>query len=207
MNLFERIDNNLSKGLRANVVISGMTCSGKTTLAKSIYKRYKTNPYKELVSIIPQDEYFKDLNQIPRSRFGYLMDSIDAFFVHEYLHDVLFLLQFDAVRIPQYDIANNRRTSQTKHIWNNDINIFEGLHALQILKSIPGTIKVFVDTDEDTCLQRRIDRDTSKYGVPKERIMEYWNECIIPLSEKYILPQKALADIIISGKGGDGNDS
>ena len=197
MELFEKIDDTLSKGLRANVVISGISCSGKTTLADSIYKHYKTNPYKEIVSIIPQDEYFKDLREIPRSRFGYLTDSIDAFFVKEYEHDVRYLLQYDAVRIPQYDIANNRRTQERKHIWNNPINVFEGLHTLQILRSIPGTIKVYVATDADVCLQRRIARDTLKYGVPEERIREYWEQCIIPMSEKFIYPQKALADIII----------
>ena len=207
MELLERLDYNVSRGVKSNVVISGISCSGKSTLANAIYKRYKTNPYREIVSIIPQDEYFKDLNQIPRSRVGYLMDSMDAFCVDEYFHDILFLLQYDAVRIPQYDIANNRRTSQRKHIWNNDINVFEGLHTLHILKSIPNTIKVYVDTDANTCLQRRIERDTSKYGVPKERIIEYWNECIIPLSEKYILPQKALADTMIIGEGSDSNGS
>lgn len=197
MELFERIDDTLSKGLRANVVISGITCSGKTTLANLIYKHYKTNRYKEIVSMVPQDEYFKDLPEIPRSKFGYLTDSIDAFCVREYEHDVRYLLQYDAVRIPQYDIANNRRTQERKHIWNNPINVFEGLHTLHILKSIPGTIKVYVDTDADVCLQRRVARDTSKYGVPEKRIREYWEECIIPMSEKFIYPQKALADIII----------
>ena len=132
MELLERLDYNVSRGVKSNVVISGISCSGKSTLANTIYKRYKTNPYREIVSIIPQDEYFKDLNQIPRSSFGYLMDSMDAFCVDEYFHDILFLLQYDAVRIPQYDIANNRRTSKQKHIWNNDINVFEGLHTLHI---------------------------------------------------------------------------
>ena len=78
MDLFKTIDERLKNGLRANVVISGITCSGKSTLASLICKRYSEAPYEDAVSIIPQDEYFKDFKDVPKSRFGSLIDSIDA---------------------------------------------------------------------------------------------------------------------------------
>ena len=53
---------------------------------------------------------------------------------------------------------------------------------------------VFLEVDPKVCLRRRIERDTQKYNVPEWIIQQAWNECIIPLSEKYILPQKKYAN-------------
>ena len=203
MELFERIDETLRNGSRANVVISGITCSGKSTLANLICKRYNVAPYKDAVSIMPQDEYFKDLKDIPKSRFGALLDSTDAFHTDEYERDVQCLLQHGSVLIPQYNVANNVRTPVKKQIQSNQINVFEGLHTISILKNIPDTIKVFVDTPPRVCLQRRIDRDTSKYGIPENRVREFWEDVIMPLSFRFVYPQKLLADIVLTSEGGE----
>ena len=208
----KRIEDLLLANGVANVVISGMTCSGKTTLANHIKDVFSG---KYTVSILSQDDYFKDLEDIPKSNVGYHMDSTEAFYTEEFVHDSMILFSGGPVLAPIYDIANNKRViGSGKIIYGADINIVEGLHAIRLIFdkwTMNGRINhfknVFLEVDPNVCLKRRIARDTSKYSVPEWRIRQYWNECIIPLSEKYILPQKALADIIISGKGGDSNDS
>ena len=178
-----------------NIVIAGSSCSGKTTMAKDIFTKFSP---KYSVTVITQDDYFKDLKDIPRTRDGYLTDSLYAFHSEEFKQDVKTLLIDGSTLVPSYDITTNSRVCKEKIAYAGRINIFEGLHTIELLKDLPYCVKVFLDTNIDTCLHRRIERDTSKFGVPEQRIREHWNLCIRPMYETFILPQKQLADIIIN---------
>lgn len=202
MNLYEEIESYLQNHSMVNIAIAGITCSGKTTLANAIRKYFSD---KHAVAIVSQDDYFKNLPDIPRAREGYLTDSIDAFWTAEFKDNVHQLLQNGVVTMPIYDIATNTRIAKSKVVRVGKVNVFEGLHTIHLLKELDDCINVFVDTEIETCLERRIARDTSKFGVPEARIRQYWNECIKPMSERFIFPQKEYADIIISRKGGEGN--
>ena len=204
MNVYEEIEKHLLSHNTVNVVIAGSTCSGKTTLANTIRKYFSDN---YVVAIVSQDDYFKNLPDIPRVREGYLTYSIDAFHTTEFKHDVQLLLQNGVVTMPRYDVATNTRICKNKIVRAGKINVFEGLHTIHLLKELEDCINIFVDTEIATCLERRIARDTSKFGVPETRIRQYWDDCIKPMCERFIFPQKAFADIIISCKGGDINDS
>lgn len=183
----------------ANIIIAGQTCSGKTTLANEIQEHFSD---KYSVAIVSQDDYFKNLENIPHSPGGYLTDSIDAFWIAEFRDDVNTLLKDSVVSMPKYDIATNTRISKDKVVRAGQINIFEGLHTIRILHDLKNAINIFVDTDIDVCLNRRIARDTSKYGIPEHIIRPYWHRCIMPMCEKYIFPQIDYADITINRKGG-----
>lgn len=187
-----------------NVVIAGTTCSGKTTLANEIRKNFSEH---YSVCIVSQDDYFKNLHDIPRAREGYLTDSLDAFHTVEFKHDVSMLLQNGVVTMPRYDVATNTRISKNKIVRSGKINIFEGLHTIHLLGGLDNSIMIYLDTRTQTCLERRIHRDSSKYGVPEQRIRQYWNDVIYPMCEKFIFPQKEMANIIISREGGEFNDS
>ncbi len=205
MSIYETISNLLLSNGIVNVLIAGTTCSGKTILANEIYKKF-SDRYK--VAIVEQDDYFKNLSDIPRSRGGYLTDSVHAFHIEEFKYDVHTLLTKGFVAMPEYDIATNKRLSKTKAKRKGTINIFEGLHTINLLSDLDNCIKIFVNTDMEICLKRRIARDTLKYKVPEKRIREYWQECVVPMCEKYIFPQKANADIVINRNEGDKyNDS
>ena len=195
MNLYEEIESYLQNHSMVNIAIAGITCSGKTTLANAI-RKYFADKY--AVAVVSQDDYFKNLHDIPRAREGYLTDSIDAFCTVEFKKDVQQLLQNGVVAMPIYDIATNTRVAKYKIVRVGKVNL---------LKELDDCINVFVDTEIETCLERRIARDTSKFGIPEARIRQYWNECIKPMSEKFIFSQKEYADIIISRKGGDYNDN
>lgn len=206
--VIKRIEDLLLANGVANVVISGMTCSGKTTLANHIKDVFSG---KYTVSILSQDDYFKNLEAIPKSNVGYHMDSTEAFYAEDFVHDSIIFFSGGSVIAPIYDIVNNKRVvGRGKVIYGANVNIVEGLHAIGLLHdkwTMNGGKKhfenVFLEVDPKVCLRRRIERDTQKYNVPEWIIQQAWNECIIPLSEKYILPQKKYADTIISSKGGD----
>lgn len=194
MDINEKIRKALMEQDKINIVIAGTTCAGKTTLTKNIWN-YFWNKFP--TTIVEQDDYFKNLPDIPRTRYGYLTDSIDAFHVNEFKEDVETLFKNSVVKMPIYDISTNTRINKDKRVAIGDINIFEGLHTIQLLKNLDKSIKIYIDTDIEICLERRIERDTSKYGIPEKRIREYWEDCVLPMCEKYIYPQKQIADIII----------
>jgi uridine kinase len=187
----------VSKGV-INVIIAGGTCSGKTTLADNLQNKFKEE---FAVSHIKQDDYFKDLADIPKTRQGYLTDSINAFHTQEFVQDVKILLSSGKVLIPRYEVSKNIRLAKDRCIMLGQVNIFEGLHTITLLSGLENSLRVFLDTPLDICLKRRITRDTSAYGVSEERINENFSSCILPMYRSYIAPQKEQAEIIIEGVG------
>lgn len=179
-----------------NIIIAGQTCSGKTTLANNIKKMF-SEEYS--VNIISQDDYFKDVWDIPRSETGYiLLDSEEAFHIDEFKRDVVTLHKCGFVKMPVYDIPTNTRVSKDKMVNLGEINIFEGLHAISVLGEMGNAIKIFMTTEPETCLKRRIERDTLKHGLSEEKIREFWENSIMPMSEIYVFSQMKLADIVMS---------
>ena len=194
MKLIKQIEERIQSYSIVNVIVAGSSCSGKTTFANEL-KDYFSDKFP--VTIIAQDDYFKDLPDVPRIKEGYLLDSINAFQTEEFENDVRSLIKKGFTRVPQYSIMTNTRIDKSRIFRCGTINIFEGLHTIQILDELENSIKVFLDTDIDTCLERRIERDTGKYNVSEEVVKAYWFDCILPMYKEYILPQKELADIVI----------
>lgn len=186
----------IEEGSLLNIIISGPTCSGKTTLAKELEDKLS---YTKVCSI-SQDSYYKDLKNIPKSRYGYLMDSVNAFETNEFTEDIKTLLRVGYVLIPNYYIPENRRISKDIRKDKGNVNILEGLHSIRLLTGIDNSLRIYMDTDLETCLIRRIERD-KKYGVSEEVIRRYFAETMIPMYESYIKPQIEESDIIIRNEG------
>ncbi len=195
MNIKEIIEKYLLNHDIVNVLIAGSTCSGKTTLANEL-KEYFLGSF--TVSIISQDDYFKDLNDIPRTDKGFLTDSIDAFCVEEFKEDVEILFNNKKVMMPHYLVETNTRIDKSKEVKLSQINIFDGLHTIEIFNELENSIKIYRDTDLNVCLQRRINRDSSKYGIPEPVIRRHFEECIMPMYWEFISPQKASAHFILN---------
>lgn len=126
------------------------------------------------VAIISQDCYLKNLVEIPKNKKGYLFESWTAFFTSEFVYNIDKLLKDGISSVPIYDFEANSRTNKRTTVKVGKINIFEGLHAISLLNYLKNTIKVFLDTE----------------GY------------VEPVNEKYILYQKAKADIVLN-LGGD----
>lgn len=179
------------------IIISGMTCSGKTTLANEI----KEIIFHDKSVIVPQDAYYKNLVNIPKIKGMTLLDSINAFEINEYLNDINNLINEGYLNIPVYDIENNKRISKDERVDKKEILVLEGLHTLSIFKNYLNALRIYLDIDIEICLQRRIERD-KKYGISEDAIRKYFYEILIPMYELYIKPQKELANFIVR-EGGD----
>ena len=171
-----------------NIVISGMSCSGKSTFANEIENSLH----------FEEDWYFKDKKDIPFLKSGYLFDSINSFYVNEIKNDVSKLLRDGSVYVPNYDVIGNRRVDKNRIVYSKKLNVFEGLHMINILSFLNDSFSIFIDTDLDLCLKRRILRDR-KYGIDEDEIIRYFNEVMIPMYECYILPQKYCCDYVVRG--------
>ena len=170
-----------------NIIISGLTCSGKTTLSNEIPN----------ASILREDDYMKDRVNIPNNGKYYLMDLPSAYNIDEYVNDINNLLTLGYTYYPQYDFSRNARLNKNETKTRSNINVFEGLHVISALKDLSESIKVFMDTDIETCLERRIKRDTLLYKIDERLIRKYFYEIIIPIYKEYIEHQRDLADIVV----------
>ena len=173
-----------------NVIISGLTCSGKTTLSNEINN----------ASILREDDYMKDRINMPHNRRYYLMDIEEAYNIDEYVSDVNKILEDGYVYYPQYDVSRNTRVHKNNLLQKSNINVFEGLHTIKALKDLRDSIKVYMDTDINTCLERRVRRDTNSYNMDEKGIREYFNEVVLPTYRQYMEYQKDIADIVIRGE-------
>lgn len=180
---------------KINILISGCTCSGKTTLANSLSDHSKRS-----CTVISQDNYFKNIEDIPITREKKLLfDSPNAFYMSEFSTDMDRLISEGKVLIPNYSVKANHRLSKDIEVLSSNINIFEGLHTIRTLRGFDNIFKIFLDTDIDLCLERRIERD-KKYGMSRELVEEYFWKCIYPMYKSYIENQKNLADYIVESE-------
>ena len=194
-----------SDGTSANVFmigISGGSASGKTSVADRVIKGINL-PNVVLVSM---DSFYKQLSpdQSQQAKLGnYDFDSPFSFDL-EYMEVALRTLKqglpFD---IPDYDFKTHSRTSKSTHISGSTVVVFEGIMALypkSILELLD--LKVFVDTDDDLRLARRIIRDISYRGREQKDVLEMYFKYAKPGYDNYILPSCKNADLIIP-RGGD----
>lgn len=179
------------------VLIGGGTCSGKTTIAKAIGKRI--NDLKSV--IISHDNYYKDLSYMAhedamRENF----DHPSAIDVDYLMSDIKAMLRGEAVNVPEYSFVKHSRSEGTLCVANADIIILEGIFALyydQLLGM--SDLKIFVDTDADIRLARRIQRDTLERGFDVETVLNKYLDTVKPSHQAFIDPTKKNADVIIPG--------
>lgn len=196
MELNELIENYFENRKKVNIAIAGCTCSGKSTLSNQI-RSILSDQYS--VSVIEQDSYFKNIEDISTLRGRYLMDSPNSFETKEFKSDIQTLMKDVKVLIPKYDISTNKRLSKDVLVCQSDVNIFEGLHAINLLNDLE-IYKIFLNTSIEKCLERRVERDRLALGVSEDQIQDYFENYIIPQYKSYILPQKEKADLIINNE-------
>ena len=177
--LFAKIDNEITKG-DLYICISGYSCSGKTTLAKEISERYSY--LKPLV--LCEDMWYKDLSDIQRNAQGYYdMESPTAFHISEFVMDVEKLADLGYCYVPNYKIETNTRIDKNKKVTKSPLTILDGLHTVGLFTGFDEShnfIYILVDTDIDTCITRRVDRDVSWSNLSASRIKEHYRNVIEP---------------------------
>lgn len=176
--------------------IAGGTASGKTTVCKCITERLGG----QRVVLLSLDEFYRDLTAEEVEHIAEVnFDEPGAFDIPSLLKCLDDLRSSEPTHVPVYDFCTSRRSS-SKSRWVNaaDVVIIEGilvLHFKEILNRCH--MKIFVDTDDDIRLARRIKRDTVERGRCVEGVLDQYTRFVKPSFDKFILPSKASADIII----------
>ncbi|WP_223066090.1 uridine kinase [Paenibacillus caui] len=180
--------------------IAGGTGSGKTTVARSVIDRLGSGK----VTFISQDNYYKDhshLSLAEREQINY--DHPFAFDNELLIEHLKQLKNGQAAQAPVYDFTvHARSTVKTTELKPNNIAIIEGLHVLsdEKLRELLD-IKVFVDTDPDVRILRRVLRDIEERGRTIQSIHQQYLTTVKPMHEAFIEPSKKYADLIIPEGG------
>ena len=178
--------------------IAGPSCSGKSEIARRLIKQLsETNPV-----ILTLDSYYHDLSSLdPAKREKRNFDVPEAL-DHDLLRQQLIALaNGSAIEKPVYDFATHTRLLQSERIVPGKTVIIEGLFALywREIRDLFHT-SVFVTLNDHICLSRRIERDTKERGRSRESVLSQHTETVRPMNEKYILPTKTFADIVVNGE-------
>jgi uridine kinase len=179
--------------------ITGGTGSGKSTVAKEIYKSIPV----ENIAVIEQDSYYKDQSQLTfdeRTKTNY--DHPNAFDTDLLLKHLRMLLNVEAIDKPVYDFEIHNRKTETVKVEPKDIIMLEGIMILvepEIRDMLD--IKIFVDTDADVRIIRRIQRDIAERGRTIDSVISQYMNVVRPMHLEFIEPTKRYADIIIPEGG------
>ena len=175
--------------------IAGGTSSGKSTVAEALQR--ELGP--ENVALISQDSYYADLADLPfeeRAKRNY--DHPDAFENGLLIDHLRRLRNGETVEVPVYDFSQHARTSRKISVTPRPVIVVEGILILiEAALRTEFDIKVYVDTDADTRVIRRITRDIEERGRTLESVCRQYLNTVKPMHEAFIEPSKRYADIII----------
>ncbi|ODV59471.1 uridine kinase URK1 [Ascoidea rubescens DSM 1968] len=187
--------------------IAGFSGSGKTSIAQKIIKELNT-PWTILISL---DNFYKPLSKEQSEeafKNEYDFDKPDALDLDLCYECILSLKEGKKSEIPIYSFEKHSRLENKKIlVYGANVIIIEGLYALynEKLLSIMN-LKVYVDTDLDICLARRLNRDILYRGRDLKGAIKQWNKFVKPNSERYIKPTISNANIVIP-MGSDNSDN
>jgi len=169
--------------------IAGGTGSGKTTLMKNLIAAFEND-----VTILSHDNYYKrhdDLTYEERCKLNY--DEPAALETDLMAHHLDKLRHGEAIDCPVYDFTQHNRSHETIRIEPKRVIIVEGILIFenQPLRDLMD-IRIFVDTDADVRLCRRIKRDVNKRGRSLESVLQQYQETVKPMHEMYVNPAKSM---------------
>ncbi|KAM1460386.1 hypothetical protein ACFXTO_045698 [Malus domestica] len=180
--------------------VSGGTASGKTTVCDMIIQQL----HDHRVVLVNQDSFYRGLTPEESERVHeYNFDHPDAFDTEQLLDCIQKLKNGRSVQVPIYDFKTHRRKSDSfRQVNASDVIILEGILVFhdQHVRNLMN-IKIFVDTDADVRLARRIRRDTVERGRDINSVLEMYAKFVKPAFDDFVHPSKKYADVIIPQGG------
>ncbi|HZG71897.1 MAG TPA: uridine kinase [Chondromyces sp.] len=179
--------------------VAGGSGSGKTSVTRAINDYFKGHS----VLILEQDFYYKDQSDLPfEERLKTNYDHPLAFDNDLLIDHIQRLLQYQPVEKPVYDYTKHTRSAETITVEPKDVIILEGILILEDarLRDLMD-IKLFVDTDADLRIIRRMLRDIKERGRTIESVIDQYISIVRPMHNQFIEPTKRYADIIIPEGG------
>ncbi|GED70950.1 uridine kinase [Brevibacillus reuszeri] len=179
--------------------VAGGSGSGKTTVAKELFRQFQNDS----VTMIEQDSYYKDQSHMSadeRALTNY--DHPFAFDNDLLLTHLQELLAGKAIEKPIYDFKLHNRKQEKVQVAPTDVIILEGMLILEDTRIRDlMDIKVFVDTDADVRIIRRIARDIEERGRSLDSVVNQYLNVVRPMHLQFIEPTKRYADVIIPEGG------
>ncbi len=178
--------------------IAGGSGSGKSTLAKNITEHFTGS-----IAVLRHDDYYKSmahLSKEERARANY--DRPDAFDTDLLIFHVDKLASGIAVDVPIYDYETHERAVETRRVQPAEVILIDGILILEnreLRERID--LKIFVDTDADVRILRRIVRDVAGRGRTLDSVIKQYLETVKPMHEAFVEPTKRYADIIVPEGG------
>ena len=178
--------------------VAGGTGSGKTTLVKALVNRFGDN-----ISVLSHDNYYKRHDDMPyeeRCMLNY--DEPAAFDTSLMVYHLDQLRHGYSIECPVYDFTVHNRSDETIRLVPHKVIIVEGILIFENeeLRNLMD-IKIFVDTDADIRLCRRIKRDVNKRGRSLESVLTQYQQTVKPMHERYVEPSKKYADLVVPEGG------
>ena len=174
--------------------IAGGTGSGKTTLMKNLISTFSGS-----VTLLSHDNYYRrhdELTYEERCKLNY--DEPAALETDLMARHLDALRRGEAVDCPVYDFTVHNLSDETIRINPEKVIIVEGILIFEnkALRDLMD-VKIFVDTDADVRLCRRIKRDVNKRGRTLESVLEQYQTTVKPMHEKYVEPSKKYANLVV----------
>ena len=178
--------------------IAGGTGSGKTTLMKNLVKEFG-----DQVAVVSHDNYYKRHDEMTYEERCLINYDEPAAFENELMIQHLDCLRHgQTVDCPVYDYTIHNRSDETVRIEPKPVIIVEGIliFADESLRDLMD-IRIFVDTDADIRLCRRVKRDVNKRGRTLESVLTQYQQTVKPMHDKYVEPSKKYANLVVPEGG------
>jgi uridine kinase len=187
--------------MRKPVVIgvAGGSGSGKTSVTKAIIESFKDHS----VLMLEQDYYYKDQSELPfEERLKTNYDHPLAFDNNLLINHIEKLLRYESIEKPVYDYSLHTRSTDVITVEPKNVIILEGILILEDprLRELMD-IKLFVDTDADLRIIRRLSRDIKERGRTLDSVIDQYINVVRPMHNQFIEPTKRYADVIIPEGG------
>lgn len=179
--------------------IAGGSGSGKTTVAQEILQR--VGP--DRIAYIQHDSYYKDLTGLPPAQRAEVNfdhpNSLETELLTSHIEQ---LRAGKAIEVPIYDFSNHSRTDKSFSVNPRGVIVVEGIliFADAALRAL-FDVKIFVDTDADIRLIRRLQRDITERGRTAESVIKQYQSTVRPMHLEFVEPSKRYADVIIPEGG------
>ena len=179
--------------------IAGGSGSGKTTLTNRLWKQFGPDE----VSVLNHDSYYKRHDELPyeeRCKLNY--DHPDSFDTPLLVEHLKALRTGQPVKVPIYDYSIHNRTDRTVTVYPAPVIIVEGILIFaspELCEQMD--MKVYVDTDADVRILRRIMRDVKQRGRTLDSVVEQYLTTVKPMHEQFVEPSKRKADLIVPEGG------
>lgn len=179
--------------------VAGGSGSGKTTVVQEIVRGLGSGR----VTVIHHDSYYRDRSGIPpEEREAINYDHPDALETHLLIEHLKQLRRGSAVQVPVYDFSTHTRRPDATRVDPAQVVLIDGILILsdaELRKLLD--IKVFVDTDADVRLMRRLSRDLLERGRSVDSVLDQYGRMVRPMHLEFVEPSKRYADLIIPEGG------